>query len=58
MENLRTFLNDDSGQDLVEYVMLLALLVVAALTGVGAFGGNLGPIWDGMATKVAGFATP
>ena len=58
MENLRTFLNDDSGQDLVEYVMLLALLVVAALTGVGAFGGNLGPIWNDMATTVAGFATP
>jgi pilus assembly protein Flp/PilA len=58
MENLRTFLKDDSGQDLVEYVMLLALLVVAALTGVGAFGGSLGPIWEDLSTTVAGFATP
>lgn len=55
MEKLRTFLKDESGQDLVEYAMLLALIVLAALAGVGGFGGNAGEVWSHIATTTAGY---
>ncbi|MCZ2154786.1 MAG: Flp family type IVb pilin [Bryobacterales bacterium] len=55
MEKLRTFLKDESGQDLVEYAMLLALIVLAALAGVGGFGGNAGTVWSHIATTTAGY---
>lgn len=55
MEKLRAFIKDESGQDLVEYAMLLALIVLAALTGVGTFGGSAGEIWNDLATTTAGY---
>ncbi|MDZ7638020.1 MAG: Flp family type IVb pilin [Bryobacterales bacterium] len=55
MEKIRAFLKDESGQDLVEYALLLALIVLAALTGVGAFGGNAGTIWSNLATTTTGY---
>lgn len=55
MEKIRAFVKDESGQDLVEYAMLLALIVLAALTGVGAFGGSAGQIWASLATTTTGY---
>lgn len=55
MEKIRAFVNDESGQDLVEYAMLLALIVLAALTGVGAFGGSAGDIWTSVSTTATGY---
>ena len=42
MQNFLTKLwNDESGQDLVEYALLLALIAVAAIAVIGLLGGSI-----------------
>ncbi|MCW5965355.1 MAG: hypothetical protein KIT83_15070 [Bryobacterales bacterium] len=52
---LRRFLVEEEGQDLVEYALLLALVVLAAASGVGVFGVNIQGVWNGLTGSVAGF---
>lgn len=43
MKTLRAFLRDEQGQDLIEYALLMALLVIAAVGSVAvAHAGHLG----------------
>ncbi len=55
MTMLKQFLFEESGQDLVEYALLLALVVLAAASGVGVFGVNIAGVWGGLNGQVAGF---
>ena len=41
---------DDSGQDLLEYALLVSLIVVAAIGAVGVLGSTIKTaFWDGIA---------
>lgn len=40
-ELLRALWRDESGQDLAEYVMLIALIAIVAVAGVTALGGTI-----------------
>ena len=41
-ERFRNLLREDSGQDLAEYGLLVALIAIVAVIGVTAFGGQIG----------------
>ncbi len=41
-ERFRKLLREDSGQDLAEYGLLVALIAIVAVIGVTAFGGQIG----------------
>ena len=48
----RWWSRDDSGQDLLEYALLVSLIVIAALGAVGTLGGTIKTaFWDGIAAK-------
>ena len=40
-ERFRKLLRDDSGQDLAEYGLLVALIAIVAVIGVTTFGGQV-----------------
>ena len=47
MQNFLTKLwNDESGQDLVEYALLLALIAVAAVVAIGLLGDSIVSLFD------------
>ena len=49
---LRRSLRGDSGQDLLEYALLVSLIVIAALGAVSTLGATIKSVfWDGIATK-------
>lgn len=48
------FLKDESGQDLVEYALLLALVVLAAASSLGLFANNVSGAWDNLVAAVQG----
>ena len=41
----RTFLRDDSGQDLAEYGLLASLIAIAVMVAVGDVGSQFGDLW-------------
>jgi Flp pilus assembly pilin Flp len=41
----RTFLRDDSGQDLAEYGLLASLVAIAVMAAVGDVGSQFGALW-------------
>jgi Flp pilus assembly pilin Flp len=49
---LRNLWQDESGQDLAEYTMLLVLIAIVALTAVGTLGGNIETELDNAATSL------
>lgn len=58
MKNLFTrFVREDSGQDLTEYAMLVALIAFIAIVGVTAFGNALLTWWNGVSGTIGGWAT-
>jgi len=49
-QTLRQWLRDDSGQDLLEYALLVSLVVIAAIGAVDTVGGVIKTIfWDAIA---------
>ena len=44
--------NNESGQGMVEYGLIIALVAVVAIVGLGFVGGGLDGIFDGIATKL------
>ena len=47
---LRRTSQEDSGQDLLEYALLVSLIVIAAIGAVGTLGGTLKTVfWDAIA---------
>ena len=48
----RRWLRDDSGQDLLEYALLVSLIVIAAIGAVDVLGSTIKTaFWDGIAAK-------
>ncbi len=50
---MRRFLADDSGQDLTEYALLLAAIVVGSAGVVIGMGGIAGDIWTVINSRLA-----
>ena len=51
---MRAFVADDSGQDLLEYALLVALIALVAIAAVAAAGGSVSTIFNTIATKLSG----
>ena len=49
---LRRWSQKDSGQDLLEYALLVSLIVIAAIGAVDTLGSTIKTVfWDGIAAK-------
>lgn len=46
MQLLKTFLADDSGQDLIEYTLLMAFVALASAALFLGAGGSISGIWS------------
>ena len=54
MEQLRRFLNNDSGQDMMEYGLLAALLSIVAITALQNLGPLLSAFWAAIQAAIPG----
>jgi Flp pilus assembly pilin Flp len=50
---LRNFWNEDQGQDLIEYTMLLAFVALASAALFIGAGGNVSGIWSSSNSQLA-----
>ncbi len=50
---LQAFWQEEDGQDLVEYSLLLAFIALAAVALLGSVGGNINKIWTTINSQVA-----
>jgi Flp pilus assembly pilin Flp len=48
----REFLNDETGQDLIEYTLILAFVALASAAIFTQAGGSVTTIWEGAKTKL------
>jgi pilus assembly protein Flp/PilA len=46
-------LRDDSGQDLIEYALLAALIALAAVVAIGTAGDQVNAIWERIVTALS-----
>jgi pilus assembly protein Flp/PilA len=53
---IRESLRDDSGQDLLEYALLVALIALVVIGAVTAAGGSVNAIFTAIAGSLAGAA--
>ena len=53
INQLRKFVKDESGQDLLEYALLVALIAIVAFVSVKAAGDQVSTIFDTIKTKLA-----
>jgi pilus assembly protein Flp/PilA len=56
MTYLKNFINDEEGQDLVEYALLLGFVALAAVAVLGTIGTNIGSIFNSANTKIGNAA--
>jgi Flp pilus assembly pilin Flp len=49
---LYVFLRDQSGQDVVEYGLLIATIAIVVLIGVGIFGNNINAWFQSLAGRI------
>jgi pilus assembly protein Flp/PilA len=56
IDRLRTFVRDDSGQDLLEYALLVALIALVAAVAVTAAGTSVKTIFQNIADTLAAAA--
>ena len=49
---LSHFLNDESGQDIVEYALVAALVALATIAGVGRVGSAVGSVFTSVGAKI------
>ena len=52
MTFLRNFWNDEQGQDLIEYTLLMAFVAVASAALFLGAGNSIKGIWDGTSTSL------
>lgn len=58
MKNLfKRFLQDESGQDLIEYTLLLAFVALASASLFLSAGNSISGIWNAGSTQLANAAT-
>ncbi|CAN5858494.1 hypothetical protein BH24ACI4_BH24ACI4_10690 [soil metagenome] len=53
---VKTFSNQEDGQDLLEYALLVALIALVAIGAVGMAGGQVNAIFTAIATQLAAAA--
>jgi Flp pilus assembly pilin Flp len=53
MTFLRNFWNDEQGQDLIEYTLLMAFVALASAALFIGAGGNVGAIWSKSNSQLA-----
>lgn len=53
---VKTFSNQEDGQDLLEYALLVALIALVAIGAVGMAGGQVNAIFAAIATQLAAAA--
>lgn len=51
---LKSYIEREEGQDLIEYALIAGLLALAAVLALGTLGGAIGDMWDALATAVQG----
>ena len=56
MTRLRAFVKDDSGQDLLEYALLVGLIALVAVLAVTSTGSSVNRIFDAISTSLASVA--
>lgn len=56
VNQLRMFAKDESGQDLLEYALLVALIALVAFGAVQLAGGSVNAIFTNIATQLQGVA--
>ena len=57
MQRFYRFIQDDSGQDVVEYGLLIATIAIVVLIGVGIFGGAINTWFQGLAGRITTVGT-
>jgi pilus assembly protein Flp/PilA len=57
MERFYRFIWDESGQDVVEYGLLIATIAIVVLIGVGLFGQNINTWFTGLAGRITTVGT-
>jgi pilus assembly protein Flp/PilA len=55
---LRALVRKDSGQDLLEYALLVALIALVAVLAVGTTGTGVNTIFGNISTQLTKAATP
>jgi pilus assembly protein Flp/PilA len=50
---LRSLVPDESGQDLLEYALLTALIALAAVVAIKAAGGSINGVFTSISTQIA-----
>jgi Flp pilus assembly pilin Flp len=57
MKLFNSFVRDEQGQDLIEYALLLAVMVIAGYAALKNVSGNLNTIWTGTNSALANAAS-
>jgi len=57
VHNVFRFIGDESGQDVVEYGLLIATIAIVVLIGVGVFGGNINTWFQHLAGRITTVGT-
>jgi pilus assembly protein Flp/PilA len=57
MQRFFHFIQDDSGQDVVEYGLLIATIAIVVLIGVGIFGGAINTWFQSLAGRITTVGT-
>ena len=52
-----TLVNDQSGQDLIEYALVVALIALAATAGMSTLAKNISNAFTSVGTKLSGYTT-
>jgi pilus assembly protein Flp/PilA len=50
---LRNFLRDESGQDLIEYALVAAILALAAVAGMSSLASNISNAFSAVGVKLS-----
>jgi pilus assembly protein Flp/PilA len=58
MNMVQSFINDDSGADLIEYALLAGLIALAAVATLTTVGTNITGLYTKISTKIAGITLP
>lgn len=54
VKNFRNVWEDESGQGMVEYGLIIAVVAIVLITALTAFRGQLGSLFDGIRAKLVG----
>jgi pilus assembly protein Flp/PilA len=57
MQGFLRFIQDESGQDVVEYGLLIATIAIVVLVGVGIFGGSINDWFKTLAAHITTVGT-